>query len=204
MPSFPFYIIFPSSVQTFEYSCCSLAFLSASILFWIMHSVTEILLFLLFLKTWCLSLYRVNFTIAHGFWPGTFRFPSLWPLSILIWDISMFYLLLMIYKNISSVSSVFVSVSPWISKQFLCEYCSWPSAFFSRFSTLFLKKKLRFGDYYLIHLFPFFLEAVGQRCSVKKVLENFKKLTGKHLCQILFFNKVAGIACNFIKKETLA
>ena len=27
----------------------------------------------------------------------------------------------------------------------------------------------------------------------KGVLENFAKLTGKHLCQNLFFNKVAGI-----------
>ena len=44
-----------------------------------------------------------------------------------------------------------------------------------------------------------------QRCSVKKgVLRNFLKFTGKHLCQSLFFNKVAGSACNFIKKETLA
>ena len=47
-----------------------------------------------------------------------------------------------------------------------------------------------------------------QRCSMKKgVLRNFTKFTGKHLCQSLFFNKVAGLrpeACNFIKKETLA
>ena len=40
-----------------------------------------------------------------------------------------------------------------------------------------------------------------RRCSVKKdVLRNFAKFTGKHLCQSLFFNKVAGKA---IKKETL-
>ena len=38
----------------------------------------------------------------------------------------------------------------------------------------------------------------------KGVLRNFAKFTGKHLCQSLFFNKVAGLACNFIKKETLA
>ena len=38
----------------------------------------------------------------------------------------------------------------------------------------------------------------------KGVLRNFTKFTGKHLCQSLFFNKVAGEACNFIKKETLA
>ena len=34
-----------------------------------------------------------------------------------------------------------------------------------------------------------------QRCSVKKgVLRNFAKFAGKHLCQCLFFNKVAGTA----------
>ena len=33
-----------------------------------------------------------------------------------------------------------------------------------------------------------------QRCSIKKgVLRNFTKFTGKHLCQSLFFNKVAGL-----------
>ena len=45
-------------------------------------------------------------------------------------------------------------------------------------------------------------------CSVRKgVLRNFAKFTGKHLCQSLFFNKVADLrpeAYNFIKKETLA
>ena len=41
-------------------------------------------------KTWCLSLYRINFTIiARDFWPGRFRFPNLWLLSILIWEILM-------------------------------------------------------------------------------------------------------------------
>ena len=38
----------------------------------------------------------------------------------------------------------------------------------------------------------------------KGVLRNFAEFTGKHLCHSLFFNKVAGGACNFIKKETLA
>ena len=38
----------------------------------------------------------------------------------------------------------------------------------------------------------------------KSFLRNFAKFTGKYLCQSLFFNKVAGQACNFIKKETLA
>ena len=36
-------------------------------------------------------------------------------------------------------------------------------------------------------------EAVVRRCSVKKdILRNFSKFTGKHLCQNLFCNKVAG------------
>ena len=49
-------------------------------------------------------------------------------------------------------------------------------------------------------------EAVAQRCSVTKgVLKNFAKLTEKHLCQSLFFNKDVGlIPANFIKKETLS
>ena len=37
----------------------------------------------------------------------------------------------------------------------------------------------------------------------KCVLRNFAKFTGKHLYQSLFFNKVAGAACNFIKNEAL-
>ena len=37
-------------------------------------------------------------------------------------------------------------------------------------------------------------EAVSQRCSIKKgLLRTFAKFTGKHLCQSLFFNKVAGL-----------
>ena len=43
-----------------------------------------------------------------------------------------------------------------------------------------------------------------RKCSVRKgVLRNFAKLTRKHPCQSLFFNKGAR-ACNFIKKETVA
>ena len=38
-----------------------------------------------------------------------------------------------------------------------------------------------------------------ERCSVRKgVLRNLAKFTGKHLCQSLFFNKVAGLT----RKET--
>ena len=38
----------------------------------------------------------------------------------------------------------------------------------------------------------------------KAVLRNFAKVTGKHLYQRLFLNKVVDLACNFIKKESLA
>ena len=55
------------------------------------------------------SFYRVNFTkIARGFWPERFRFYNLWLLSVLIWVISMFSLLLMTSKIISSIFPVFV------------------------------------------------------------------------------------------------
>ena len=42
-----------------------------------------------------------------------------------------------------------------------------------------------------------------QKCSMKKdVLKNFTKFTGKHLCQSLFLNKVAGFrTANLIKKR---
>ena len=45
-----------------------------------------------------------------------------------------------------------------------------------------------------------------RRCSVKKgALRNFAKLTGKDLCQSLFFNKVAGLwPVTLLRKETLA
>ena len=41
----------------------------------------------------------------------------------------------------------------------------------------------------------------GVLCSVQRVLRNFTKFTRKHLFQSLFFNKVAGQACNFIKTD---
>ena len=53
----------------------------------------------------------------------------------------------------------------------------------------------------------FWSKSTSSRLEVfckKGVLRNFTKFTGKHLCHSLFFNKVAGSACNFIKKETLA
>ena len=45
-------------------------------------------------------------------------------------------------------------------------------------------------------------KAVIQRCSVKTgVYENFTKFTGKHLCQSLFFNKVAGLRLGKLRRS---
>ena len=50
---------------------------------------------------------------------------------------------------------------------------------------------------------PFF-KSSHQRCSVRKgVLRNFAKLTGKHLCQSLFFNKAAGLRPAALLKKRL-
>ena len=40
-----------------------------------------------------------------------------------------------------------------------------------------------------------------QRCSIKVFLSNFSKFTGKHLCQGLFFNKVAGLSLQLYLKR---
>ena len=43
-----------------------------------------------------------------------------------------------------------------------------------------------------------------QRCSVRKEgLINFVKFTGKHLCQVLFYNKVAGLDPATLLKKRL-
>ena len=46
----------------------------------------------------------------------------------------------------------------------------------------------------LVSHFVYNTRAIAQRSSFKKVvLKNFAKFTGKHQCQGLFFNKVAGL-----------
>ena len=76
-----------------------------------------------------------------------------------------------------------------------------------RRNKLTVKDHFTFVDEILTENSDFYLASFRsshQRCSLSKgVLRNFAKFTGKHLCQSLFFNKVAGAACNFIKKETL-
>ena len=43
-----------------------------------------------------------------------------------------------------------------------------------------------------------------QKCSIKKgVIRNFVKFTGKHMCQSIFFNKVAGLRYATLLKKRL-
>ena len=42
-----------------------------------------------------------------------------------------------------------------------------------------------------------------RRCSIKDVLKNFTKFTGRHLCQSPFFNKVAGLRPVTLLKKRL-
>ena len=61
-----------------------------------------------------------------------------------------------------------------------------------------------FGKHWSMH--HGFLErrSSHRRCSVKKgVLRNFAKFTGKHLCQSLFFNKVASLRLATLIKKSL-
>ena len=57
---------------------------------------------------------------------------------------------------------------------------------------------------YLFGSFKVTSEAVVRRCSLEKVfLEISKKFTGKHLCQSLFLNKVAGLRPATLLKKRL-
>ena len=58
------------------------------------------------------------------------------------------------------------------------------------------------SQYYLISIASFLIRSSHQRCSLGKgVLGNFAKFTGKHLCQSLFFNKVAGLRPKTLLKK---
>ena len=46
-------------------------------------------------------------------------------------------------------------------------------------------------------------EAVFQRCSIKRCSSKFRKIHGKHLCQSLFFNKIAGLRNVTLLKKRL-
>ena len=55
-----------------------------------------------------------------------------------------------------------------------------------------------------IHIIHVKVRSIHRRCFVRKgVLRNFVKSTGKHLCQSLFFNKVAGLRPATLLKKRL-
>ena len=63
-------------------------------------------------------------------------------------------------------------------------------------------KGFEYTSEYLVNIYQITelqpLEAATRGVHQRKgILRNFAKFTGKHLCQSLFFNKVAGAACNF-------
>ena len=65
---------------------------------------------------------------------------------------------------------------------------------------------MRYVSYWKIRLlYVDITEAVVRRCSVKTVLLEISQNSDECTCtRVSFFNKVAGLACNFIKKEPLA
>ena len=118
-----------------------------------------------------------------------------------------------------SIKKMFLKISHYacnfikketLAQVFSCEFCaiSKNTFFTEQLRTAVSTKNLKFEKAAKIFSNAYVcmpLRSSHQRCSVRKsVLRNFAKFTGKHLCQNLFFNKVADLACNFIKKENLA
>ena len=64
---------------------------------------------------------------------------------------------------------------------------------------------MRYGAYFGPIQFVHFVPRAATKVFCKKgVLKNFAKFTGKQLCQILSFKKVAGLRPATLLKETLA
>ena len=60
------------------------------------------------------------------------------------------------------------------------------------------------GIYKKVKIFTSYCRSSGTEVFFKKgVLRNFTKFTGKHLCQSLFFNKVAGLRPATLLKKRL-
>ena len=92
--------------------------------------------------------------------------------------------------------------SNWSRRKKLC----WIKSFVSNKESI-LKWALSWASFTKLRTHKLCIKCRSSRPDVfceKGVLRNLAKFTGKHLCQSPFFNKVAGAASNFIKKETLA
>ena len=85
--------------------------------------------------------------------------------------------------------------------QAICKWLPDMSSHFKTFKTYFVLSNLVVSTFQLCLILNTRVSVKGRlfrsghrSCSVKKdVLRNFAKFTGKHLCQRLFFNKVAGL-----------
>ena len=65
------------------------------------------------------------------------------------------------------------------------------------------KVKEQWGWVVLLLIHQIYYRSSHRNCSVRKdVLRNFAKFTEKHLCQSLFYNKVAGLRPAFLLKKT--
>ena len=63
---------------------------------------------------------------------------------------------------------------------------------------------LLYIQHLLLHYHCYYSEVIVRRCSIKMgVLRNYTKLTGKHLCQSLFFDKIAGLRPATLLKKRL-
>ena len=83
------------------------------------------------------------------------------------------YLYTPVFSNVHSISPYFPVFSPRI--------------------TTFISCSQLYFNY--LHKLPALHWSSHRKCSIEIcVLENFIKFTGKHLCQSLFFNKVAGLS----------
>ena len=72
-----------------------------------------------------------------------------------------------------------------------------------RKETVYQSKKLKHSRFHWLLVLKYRSSRPEVLCK-KDVLRSFIKFTGKHLCQSLSFNKVAGLrpeTCNFIKKR---
>ena len=86
----------------------------------------------------------------------------------------------------------------FIHCNFFCQEYKFTYLLTDQFIALFIVSLLKIKYYFSSH------RSSHQRCSIKKgVLRNVAKFTGKHLCQGLFSNKVAGLRPVTLLKERL-
>ena len=93
-----------------------------------------------------------------------------------------------------------------IGQQFRADIRITPDTFMDTFTLV--RKRLEKHDTRFREAFPveksvaIAFRSSHHRCSMRKgVLRNFTKFTRKHLCQILFFNKVAGLRLATLPKK---